>query len=304
MNLQDKQSKWREFIFDEDHSQKSADIFTKLIQQKSPGLEWLAKTVSDHMKLTESSPFRKAIEAIAAAGETYNTDEPDYHSREHYFHVSAGAAKFAQLHNRMNVGKDRLTVEEQALVFIAALGHDIGHEGKGNPEGRPLENEDKSYQIIYPMMEDAGMTPAQMHKVELMLNTTSPNGPHKILKTAVTNYNEKGAADFENIEGADQFPQLKSLAEDRKLLEMAAILSDADLFPSFGAGPKANQIMSIRLSNETGMDLNNPGAQAYAQQNIVGGSFCSKAGRAIGNPNLKRDMENTRRQLKAATPAP
>ena len=90
----------------------------------------------------------------------------------------------------------------------------------------------------------------------------------------------------------------KKIPGGRKLLEMAAVLSDADLYPSFGAGPEANQEMSKRLSTETGMDLNNDKAQDFAQKNIMGLSFTSAAGRCAGNPNLEKDIKETRCRLK------
>ena len=135
---------WRKFIFEEDDPSESAKIFTSLISEPRPSLMLLAESFADHLQLDVSCPLRQAMMNIAFEAEiNEENDKPAYHSTEHYFHVAATAAKFSLLNNRLHKASPDKAVEfdreSQALIFIAALGHDRRAGLVGQPQdGRHL----------------------------------------------------------------------------------------------------------------------------------------------------------------------
>jgi len=216
-----------------------------------------------------------------------------YHNTLHTIYVTLVAGYLAEKHNALaDEGKlaGKLSLKDQLIVVTAALAHDVDHPGKGNPANDVYKNEDQSFAIIKPLLESAGMARDDIEKIHTMLRITSPDGPHAYMKAVAKAHREGRIPSIKEIDPQGKYPELTSLLKDKELTAMAAILSDADLYTSAGAGIEANRKMSEQLSLETGKDLKTASTSQYFLDQIIGrDGFASAAGRDSFN-NLFQDL--------------
>lgn len=265
-----------------------------------PSLPALAVHHAGQIGLDKDSPEYKAMILVAVRAEMKAAVTPEYHSKFHYMDVAAMTANLLEKNNEMaGLGDEsavRLTKQEQALAFIAAIGHDLDHDGHGNPKDNPTLNEQKSFELMLPLLEEAGLSGADISKMHTILMTTSPNGPHAVLKAVAKAQREGQPVDF----AMNFFPELQALVDDPRLTQMAAIVSDADLYASSGAGIKSSALMSRLLTAEGkgAMDFTADSARKFFLDTIVGkDGFKSHAGREVANKSLELLRQETDHRL-------
>jgi len=298
-----------------DTAKKFTDIHINHYHDNArPSLPTLAIHHAEKMGLSQGSPEYKAMVLIAFHAEIQQENAPDYHNRNHFADVTAVAASL--IHTNLQMLEDKnpeavnLNASEQALVVIAALGHDLGHDGHGNPADNIYFNEDKSFIQIAPILEEAGLDQKKINKIQTMLLTTSPNGPHSILKSTAKSFRENGGVNWKKVDPEGKYPELKHLSQDTALTEMCAILSDADLYASSGAGLESNKVMSNFLTNETkksgvNMDFTSDNSRKFFLDNIVGTEgFASGAGRKNGNETFQALRSETDRRIASTAKPP
>ena len=234
-----------------------------------------------------------------------------YHNPVHTAHVAVMAGYLADLNDQLVEGYGRFatfTERDKLLVLLAAFAHDIDHPGKPNPPGDPYRNERAALAVVKPLMAAAGMAAHDIARVETMILATSPDGPHAAMKKVA-----RAHAHRERISAADvaAHPEMAVLADDRELAQMAAILGDADLFASAGAGMEGSRIMGHRLTGElrrAGMnvDFTTPQARESFMRNVVGADgFASQAATAAFTACFRALLADNEKLLKsAAAPRP
>lgn len=316
---------------------ETAERFTQIHVEQyretgRPSLPALAVHHAEALGLDKASAEYKAMLMVAVRAEMETSVKPDYHSKNHYLDVAAMTANLLEKNNDMVAqGKGiALTKQDQALAFIAAIGHDLDHEGKSNPSTDPLFNEKKSFAIMEPLLKDAGLTPQQIADARTILMTTSPNGPHAMLKTMAKGIRDGEPITVEGIQELDRAfneklgktagnlglqqldfsEDLGRLNNNPKLIQMAAMVSDADLYASGGAGMKANEVMSRLLTDEgvkynnSKLDFTTDGSRKFFLDGIVGQEgFASDAGRETANEMFKAMRTETEQRLAAAAEA-
>lgn len=230
-------------------------------------------------------------------------EENPYHNADHTGHVAAIGGYLGRLNNQISGRSVEFHLKDQLKVLIATNGHDIDHKGEGNPAGDIYKNEMASYQVIRPLMQAVGMNRADMKDIQILFRVTSPNGPQRFMKDVAAAMREGREINMNAIDPEGKYTDLYRLGADLKLLEMAAIVSDADLFASAGAGLKVNEEMSRRLTdelNQSGLDidLNGPGPRKGFMTGVVGAEgFASAAGRNAFNEGFHELLYHTRQQL-------
>lgn len=293
-----------------------------------PSLPALAIAFADRLGLDAASAEYRAMILMAVRAERQVAQEPAYHNRHHFADVSALMANLLEKNNEMaaaGTGGVALSKKDQALAFIAAIRHDIGHEGGTNPPHDHYHFEKITVGETTELLKEAGLSAPDIARLDVIHWTTSPNGPHAVLKAVVEAHNrgEDAAkvfdrpADPNNPKGptlGEKFPELRALGNDRALAQMAAMLSDADLYASAGAGFVSNDLMSEELTQEwrkarvinpkTGLpfDHTTDAARAGFIDYVLGGHFTSDAGRALGDKTVEGIKAETSRRLKEATP--
>lgn len=283
-------------------------------QTARPSLPALAVHHAEQMGLDKDSAAYKALIMVAVRAEMKTAVTPDYHSKFHYMDVAAMTANLLEKNNEMlkahGVGAVPLTQHEQALVFIAAIGHDLDHEGRSNPPDDPFFNEQKSFHVMEPLLREAGLPETDISKIYIMLMTTSPDGPHAVMKAVAKAQREGTTVDFAAIDPQNKFPALRVLERDGRLTQMAAIVSDSDLYASSGAGLKASEMTSTLLTAEmkkagVNADLTTDAARKFFLDNIVGkDGYASNAGRAVAGDALEALRRETEKRLSAAPKPP
>lgn len=315
---------------------ETADKFTQVHIDEyratgRPSLPALAAHHAEQLGLDKGSAEYKAIIMVAARAEVDAGITPDYHNKFHYTDVAAMTANLLAKNNEFVAAGDPrgvpLTKAEQAITLMTAIGHDIDHMGKANPPNDPLYNEKQSFKAMEPLMREAGLTEQQISNVHTILMTTSPNGPHAILKSLAKGDREGTPATLDGIREADfqsklkpgvdpatikplDFPVLKDLEGNAKLTQMAAMLSDADLYASGGAGMKSSMTMSTALTEEgkkymgSTIDYATDGSRKFFLDGIVGkDGYASNAGREVINAQFEALRNETEQRLAAAKAA-
>ncbi len=268
---------------------------------------------SKRMNLDPNSPGHKASVAIATMAE--NTigqgTLPEYHQQNHFREVGEYTRILIEESDRMVreavPGAIELNANDKGLLAAISPGHDLAHGGKSNPADNHYANETKSFELMKPVLKDAGFSDVEIARADTIIKTTSPNGAHAVLKGVAQAHqdnitNGRPAAegvDWNKIDPDGKFPELKVLVNDPKLTHMAAILSDADLYASSAAGMDASIVKSAALSRETGMNLTTDGARKFFFDNIVGPEPTSAPGKRVGGDSYKELQKETISRLEA-----
>jgi hypothetical protein len=248
-----------------------------------PSLPSMAMEYASKLKLEQDNPYYNSLLLIALRAETddLRPQSPHYHSTQHYADVFALMANFMIDSNTDS--------RDAYLGLIAAMGHDIAHPGTGNPPEDAYKNERTAFEIMLPILKESGLNNDDIEYINIMLKTTSPNGPHSILKSVAHSRRHGIELNWDEIDSEDRFPELEILLHDEKLLHLCAMLSDADLFTSAGAGMNT-QLMASRLLSEEekaagkDLDFTTDKARMFFFDFIVGKEgFVSNSGRKFGN---------------------
>lgn len=277
------------FVAGSDSFQNAAE-FTKvhidLYRDKNcrPSLPLLAEHLADCLGIDKTGADYKALLLVALRAEIGQEDPPPaYHNALHFIDVAATTAAYLQ-------HSPGLSTHEKALTLIAAVGHDIDHGGAPNPADDPVYNEEKSFKQMEPLLSDAGLSAEDIMKIRTILLTTSINGPKDALKKVAHCYRAQQPVDASFVSGA--FSALTPLVRDKNLTQMAAIVVDADIYASSGAGLKASNAMTSLFAAEM-QKLGVPGtftgdaARIGFFKYVIGEDYLSDAARLLSGPSFK-----------------
>ena len=300
-----------------DSSSDTADTFTTVHiddyrKNGRPSLPSLTLKFAEELGLDKNSAEYKAMIMVATRAEVLIGPQPQYHNKKHYVDVTAVTGNLLKKNNELaNAGnKDaiRLSPQECALNFIAALGHDLDHPGGKNPPKDPLFLERAAFEKMLPFLEEAGLTGEDIQTINTIITTTSPDGPHAILKEIARAHRDHDAVKWKKVDPENKFPQLRGLENDRKLTQMCAMLSDADLYASGGAGMRSHSVMCELFTNElraqgTDIDLCTHEAQMVFFEDIIGPEgFASTSGRHVANEMHMAMRAEAEQNVQAAEP--
>ena len=226
------------------------------------------------------------------------SDEPAYHNRSHYLQVCQTVAYLIEAQQELRrkgnsadpLLKAELSTHAILTTLTAAMAHDIGHTGRGNPKDALTQklvrffNEDAAASSIYPLAkgvygtEDLG----DFFKVtQTYIRYTDPSAPRGELV--------RGLAAVRNGQTPDAIADYYMPA-DNAFWAGAAVLGDADILLSAAAGRKISRESGEKLNREAkaaglNIDFTTAGSTKFFFDNIVGkDGFQSGAARAIFNP--------------------
>jgi|GEM_PF-4472287 len=268
----------------------------------------------------ELSGLDKAAVMVAARAEMIKGEAPTdarkeqqnaYHNGVHTGHVGVAAGLLSSANNALVAeGKSNITLtpDERLVIMIAAFAHDIDHGGGANPAGDIYHFEEKSFEAAKPLLEACDLTQNQMEQIHSMIRTTSPNGPHSFLKSVAKFYQTGEKPDITEIDPDNKFPELHQMAKDERLVQMAAILSDSDLFGSAATKRAGNRVQAQKLTKEmrsSGIDVDDfatdKSLTGFANF-VMGEGFTSYAGQAHGNHNFITMLAEAKANLALGDP--
>ena len=219
-------------------------------------------------------PYRRAAWPLAEAIERRDQPKPvnPYHNAHHTLEVLLNAHYLA-CRNDTVATQIRLTQREYGLLCLAALIHDYEHDGTMNGAQR-FRLERQSADLASPFFAAAGIDAEDRAAINVIVLATDPAGPNLYMKAL------HGMAFYEGSppDPALAYPELAPLAEDRRLLRLAALLNDADLLSSAGLSVDYAAKQSAKLGAEGGRRLDCADMLRFLSY-IVGGSFTTRAGR-------------------------
>jgi hypothetical protein len=291
----------------------TAEEFTRIHVEQyretgRPSLPALALHHAERMGLNKGSADYKALIMVAVRAEMKLAVTPDYHNKFHYTDVAAMTANLLEENNKMlkagTKGATDLSKHEQALTLIAAIGHDLDHDGHSNPADDLLFNESKSFELMFPLLEKAGLSGADIGKIHTILMATSPDGPDAVLQAVAQAMREgkviNPAAKPFSQAPLNKFPALtESLRKDPRLVQMAAIVHDADLY---GSTAKLNS--SVAMSGYLTTEMNKAGVKVdlttdQAREGFLKKvkSYTSNVGRAVAGKSLNALRRETKQRI-------
>ena len=242
--------------------------------------------------LPDVTPVLRAV--AAAVGDLADqTHSLSYHNHHHFREVTCLASVLA-------LKTEGLDDNARLKVIIAAMAHDLGHDGAGNSPGgvhTPYRLEDKAFGTIAPLLEQMGVSASSQEEIKLLIRCTdvsSASGgrsPHQEVKDFLRHGTPITNKDLKVIETA---PSLQ---------KMIAILCDADLLPSAGLNMDFLTAQGEALAKERGLDQASLKDTLYFLKHIASGGFLSDAGCANFNHRYFALLDAVEAQaLEAATP--
>ncbi|MEM1157760.1 MAG: hypothetical protein AAF649_06625 [Verrucomicrobiota bacterium] len=194
-----------------------------LLRQSGAEPEMITPILMSKLGYKPDTIFGKAANDISIlAGEL--ADQPTYHNPQHITEVILAAFSLGL--------REHLPNERMAELIIASAAHDLGHTGGINDHPYALET--RSYEIGYPVMVKAGMTPEQIERIGQMILATDFMHGVPVVRENYTHLKEAG-------EPAD--------SEAMMLAAQCLILTEADiLFSCFSE--TYNELLSDLLSVE------------------------------------------------------
>lgn len=201
-----------------------------------------------------------------------------YHNAHHILEVLLNA-HYLGLRNDAFATHVRLTPQDHGRLYLAAIIHDLDHDGTMNGDER-FRLERRSLDHAGPELERAGVPAEDRKAIQTMVLATDPAGPNLYLKALHTHVFYEGEPPPPEL----AYAELEPLAQDDRLLRLAGLLNDADLLSSAGFTLTYSLKQSEKLGLEGGRRLDHDDLLRFIQY-IVGGSFTTRAGRFF-NPNL------------------
>ena len=254
-------------------------------REQPPAMSAVLLAAADALKLDAADPA-----VMAAALASFAADVPlnnAYHDNSHFREVTTMMAVYCKVNQHLATqgvdGVSALSSADMAKCVLAAMGHDLLHNGGGNTvDGvhQQYRLEDRAIAAIDPFMKLAGMSDADRAEVATMIRVTdvsAPKGgisPHKVLRKLMAG------------EPVEVPPELQSIAADARLRTMAALMSDADLAPSAATNYITSRRQLHRVSAE------NPALPATDQSLsgflsfVVEKEFTSPAARHLSQGSL------------------
>ena len=252
-----------------------------------PSLPAIVLARLDQMGLDATLPLSKTLILAAARAEKVSEasdgEEPVYHNRVHTMQVFQSVCYLLMAHRELSAKasatKDQLlqvalTPFEELILMIAAVSHDVDHNGKGNPKEQAYYNEDISTACIFPFVSVLTNDNGIFGAIRDLVRFTDPAAPREQLKKIIDDFRAEKP-------DASRTPAF---------WVQAAMLADSDLLFSCGAGPEAMAVNSTKLTKEVqkagiNIDFTTAASSKIFMDKIVGPEgFLSGSARAVFNP--------------------
>jgi len=185
-------------------------------------LQWVQAALAADLAVREAvdPALARACAAVAALVDARPAtfDRHGYHNRQHFCEVALTAYGLCVM--------DELDARSTQLVVLAALIHDVVHEGRPQPA---FVQERASVESMRPWLEAAGLDAAQMEQLMVLVLATDPSRGNVFLSAL-------GSGNGASPEVPAEAQELAALAADAGLARLARLVCEADVLPSVGLG--------------------------------------------------------------------
>lgn len=274
----------------ETSAQAGADIarlFTNWRTETPPRIPSLLMLAADHFGIDRESP---AFQTALLAGIAAETPHPNpYHSPYHFREVVAAMMRLCHVHNATH--DEKMTPNDIALCLATAAAHDLKHDGGTNLRDGvriPAFLELRAIEALKPLAKVCGLSDRDIDDMATLIHVTDISGADSL---------RAGLRKIMSGQPEAVFPvEFARLAADKRLQNMAAMMSDADLTPSLATTHAFNRGTAQLLYKE------NP-AIAVASfdkgliffiETVIGGTFVSDSGKTVGNQAMGAILHKAR----------
>lgn len=280
-------------------TQKIAQSLEELREKKVSNLN-IIKASLDWIGLDAAHPLYKS--AVSLGKEADFTQNNSYHNSEHLRDVSLLTLnllaiktlndkniQLSKFHQPQQLG-DYLSQSEKedlACVLIAAMCHDLDHDGLNNQR---VVSEKKEYVPFYleAIAADSAADNLSKHQnseehinlVKAMIYSTDVNSGYKIMTDGV-------------VDGSVP-KEIAEVFKNNRKMEFCKILRDADVIGSAGLTPEYFDAQTKRLEEEIHFKIDAKGASGFLEK-MVGGFF-STAGQVF-NDNYQELIRLNQKRL-------
>lgn len=262
-----------------------------------PSIPALICIAAEHFGIPAES---EALQAALMAGIAAEMPHPNaYHNTDHFREVTAAVIRLCHAHNQLAAAP--LSAEDIAKMLLAAAGHDLLHDGKDNMLNgvhTQYRLENKAIGALEPFMSISGMAEMNREDIRALIRITdisAPAGkssPRQTLKNLIESQ-------------ASAIPaELAPLAQNKKLVAMAAMMSDADLSASTAGDISFTRMINALLSRENPKISPTDESFVGFVSDVVGGRFLSPAGRALSQTSLEAILSAARSSKTRAAKGP
>jgi hypothetical protein len=244
------------------------------VAQLPDKVQWVDRQVTADLHGPGAPALDRARAAVAAAidAQPATFDRHGYHNRQHFCEVTLTAYGLCLL--------NRLNAEATQFVLLAALIHDVVHEGRPHPA---FVQERASVESMRPLLEAAGLDAARIGHLLALVLATDPVDGIAFMSAVCRAHAGQASMPLAAPAGA---PELAALAGDPELALHARILCEADILPSIGLDTEHALRVQERLAQEWCRPLGRRDKLAFVdivlQQGYIGDFFlpCVHAMRA------------------------
>lgn len=213
-----------------------------IVERLPDKVGWVHREITRRLGDGGDPSIRRACGALVtmidADPSTY--DRHPYHNRQHYCEVALTAYFLCEL--------ERVAVQEVELLVMAALIHDVVHDGKSH---RPFTLERASVERALALLVQHGVDePTNLRIAALVLSTEPSIGTAFVAEVREF---QRGVAAAPNV--PQTAPELGLLIQDAALTRLARLLCEADILPSIGLTLDHAMALQRRLAEEWGRAL-------------------------------------------------
>ena len=294
--------------------QALARTYVEFEQRGRPSIPEIIIAFADHVGLEKSHNLRPAAKALGEAAELSGLAN-GYHNPFHTFQVDYNTALLLSFNQHLaekNVpGAVVLSPEQMVTTMVAAVGHDLGHDGKTNhkfgADGTPqLDADGKLIRVPSRLEQIAvdrtgailrknGVADDIVQNVAAIIYGTEPTESTNAVKQAYLYITGLGA-------GAPPVvpEKLSPLLENRELAVMANIVGSADVLGSV-LTPEYEKRMSGKLSKEHRREMGPADTLGFLKFVIGEDGFAGPVG-GFFNPNIRLLRKTAEAELAPSAP--
>jgi len=202
--------------------------------QEPDRVQWVDRQIAANLRGTADPALARACTAVAVAidAQPATFDRLGYHNRQHFCEVALTAYSLCLL--------ERLDAATTQLVVLAALLHDVVHEGRRSDPA--FVQERASVANMRPLLEGAGLAAPQIDRLMVLVLATDPSEGTAFMSAT-------GRGRIPPAVPVDA-PELAALVSDPELARLARLLCEADVLPSIGLDAAHALRVQERLSRE------------------------------------------------------
>lgn len=278
----------------EDVASIMVSSYRRLAANPKTSLERIFNTVMDQIGIDRNDALFVAGRRIAREMDV-SSDRNSYHNRAHTREVLLNS-HFLALRNAADPLSDMpLKPHDRALIAVAALIHDLDHDGTRN-DGVPFRLEKRSLENAEVFFTAWNVDIKDRARIRTLVLSTDPDVAPNTVKAVHAAHFDKGP----KADPSDHAFELAPLSDPR-LSRMSAIIRDADILSSAGLTPDYAKEQTLKLGREWNKAITPADTMAFLTH-VVGDRFISPEARFFA-PNLETIRQAARGEIsKKLTP--